>query len=595
MFSTLKRALDLVGRETWRKWLLLVGLGIVVSGFEMLGAGLVYLLVSLVADPSGPVALPIVGDVREMFGDNEETALLRWLAAGLTLFFLVRAAVRVGAAYVQGRVAHSAGARLSSRLAAGYVRLPYSFHLQRNSAELIRNAHTAVQQLVGQVFLPAIRIGADTLLVVGLALILFTIAPAATALAIVVVGGASVLLLLVVQPRLKHVGRVAHSTNRETLSLLQQGLHGVRDVKLFGREAWFEAVYMRSRYRMAKALYHRNVLSEVPPALIELSLIGFILAFFSLTLASGDEPTSTLPVLGLFAYVGLRIQPSIQRIAKGLNDIKFSTAALDDVHADLVRIREVERDDDGARESMPFAHSIVLDGVVFSYEGAESSALRDINLEIRKGQQIGVCGPTGGGKSTLVDIIAGLLEPTAGTLRVDGKPADESMRSWQRNLGVVSQSVFLLDDTMQRNIALGVHADQIDELALSEAIEMAQLRPFINELPRGLNTVVGERGVRLSGGQRQRIAIARALYHRPTVLIFDEGTSALDNETEAALMVALERLRQDHTIIIVAHRLSTVENCDRVIFVENGRISGTGTYAELAASHQAFRAMARMS
>jgi ATP-binding cassette, subfamily B, bacterial PglK len=233
--------------------------------------------------------------------------------------------------------------------------------------------------------------------------------------------------------------------------------------------------------------------------------------------------------------------------------------------------------------------------VSFRYEGTESDALSDVNLAIHRGEQIGICGPTGGGKSTLVDLISGLLAPTSGQVLVDGRDIESNMRGWQRNLGIVPQVVFLIDDTLRRNIALGIPDKEIDEEAIAQAVRLAQLDEFVSLLPKGLDTVVGERGVRVSGGERQRVAIARALYHQPEVLIFDEGTSALDNLTERELMLSLQKLRGAHTVLLVAHRLSTVRESDRVVFVRDGRIAGIDTFDGLMNSNTSFGQMAGTS
>ena len=242
-----------------------------------------------------------------------------------------------------------------------------------------------------------------------------------------------------------------------------------------------------------------------------------------------------------------------------------------------------------ARETLVLRDRWEVEEVNFTYEGADRPALEEVTLTIAPGEVVGICGPTGGGKTTLVDVITGLLEPTSGRVSVDGHDLREYDREWQRNLGIVPQMIFLTDESLRRNIALGVPTREIDETAVREAVELAQLSSFVDSLPAGLDTVVGERGVRVSGGQRQRIAIARALYRRPQVLIFDEGTSALDNQTEADLMRALERLRGDHTIVLVAHRLSTVRDCDRIVFLDKGRIAGLGTYDVLAETNAGFR------
>jgi ATP-binding cassette, subfamily B, bacterial PglK len=345
---------------------------------------------------------------------------------------------------------------------------------------------------------------------------------------------------------------------------------------------------------MARAKYLHAAATQLPPIVIETALLGFILLYFGLAIARGDQSQETLSILGLFGYVGLRLQPSLQLIVGGLNALKFAAAPLEDLHADLLAV-EALPETPRTPDPCPSGPVSCWRDVTFQYEETDRPALSGIDLTIRPGEQIGICGPTGGGKTTLVDVITGLLQPTSGTVTVDGADLREHDRAWQRNLGVVPQMVFLTDDTFRHNIAFGVPDDEIDQTALDEAIDSAQLREFVDSLPEGLETVVGERGVRISGGQRQRIAIARALYHRPSVLVFDEGTSALDNTTEALLMESIERLRGDHTIILIAHRLSTVRSSDRVVFIEAGRISGQGTYDELVAENAAFRQLAAVS
>lgn len=569
----------MIGSGQWRKWVVLVVLALVVSAFEVAGAAMVFLLVTVVTSPTGPIEMPILGDLREVFGDVDSNRLLLWLIGALASFFILRAVVRVGSTYVEARVAHNAGARLSKRLAGAYLSAPYSFHLQRNSASLMRNAHVAVSQMVAEVFLPVIRIAAESVVVTGLAVLMLTIAPDATLIAVGVVGSSAVIVLLFVQPRLRRLGQKAHIENERTLSLLQESLQGVREVKLFGRLQWFAKTYGRARYRLARLQYLRITLGQVPRALIEFALIAFILTYFGFVVVTEGESVETIPVLGLFAYVGLRLQPSIQKIVAGLNSLKFSSAPMQEIESDL-RAYETELPQSSGPK-VTFERQVELRDVCFTYEDSDTPALDGINLVIRKGEIVGICGPTGGGKSTLVDVIAGLLEPQTGSVVVDGIDISDRIPEWQKNLGVVSQDTFLLDATLRRNVAFGVDSTDIDDALVREAIQLAQLEDFVSTLPLGMNTNVGERGARVSGGQRQRIAIARALYREPEVLIFDEGTSALDNETEALLMENIEGLRESHTIILVAHRLSTVRNTDRVFLVENGHLVADGLYEDV--------------
>jgi len=594
VLTNLRRVWYLIGRGQPVRWVVLVLLALLMSLFEMIGALLVFMLLGLVADPSSAIVLPLVGDVRAMAGGMDDRDLLLRLVAVIAVFFVVRGVVQVVVVYVQSRVINNAGARLSNKLVEGYLRWPYEVHLRRSSAELIRNGHQAVLALENQVFGPLVRVAAEVFVMIGVLAVLISIAPAATGLAVVLIGGTATSVLLIIQPRLKRLGQSAHAAQRDTLASLQQSLHGIRDIKILAREQFFARRYGRSRLHLARMKYLRDTVTKLPATILEVALMGFILLFFGLTVASGESAQSTLPVLGLFAYAGLRLQPSVQKVVAGINNVRYADAPIQDLYADL-RAVDLDRSTPQDVDPLHLTTAINLEKVSLRYQGVDRDALSKIDLTIRAGEQIGICGPTGGGKTTLADVIAGLLEPTAGRVTVDGHDIVGRIRAWQRNLGVVPQMVFLLDDTLRRNIALGVGNSDIDEGALHEAIELAQLSEFVAELPDGLDTTVGERGVRISGGQRQRIAIARALYRSPEVLIFDEGTSALDNVTESKLMDSIERLRGRHTIILVAHRLSTVRTSDRVVFIENGSITGVGSYESLYAENDAFRTMAGSS
>ncbi len=376
---------------------------------------------------------------------------------------------------------------------------------------------------------------------------------------------------------------------------IQQSLTGIRDVKILGRERFFAHQFVTDRAKNARAAYLTGTVAQLPRVLIETSLLLLILGFFVLAVGRGETAASILPVLGVFSYAGMRMQPSLQKIVAGINSLRYATAPINEVYQEL---QELDRAGARRRVTSPdplhFEEEITFEDVSFRYENTSAPALSDVNLRIAKGESIGVCGPTGGGKTTLVDLLAGLLDPTSGTIRVDGQDLRGQTREWQQNLGVVPQSVFLLDDTLRRNIAFGIPDEEIDESAVIAAVRLAQLSEFVGSLPEGLETRVGERGVRISGGQRQRVAIARSLYRKPSVLIFDEGTSALDSITEAELIGTLDSIRGERTIIIVAHRLSTVRGCDRIVLVTGGRIADIGDYDELLARSTEFRQLAEL-
>jgi len=595
MINTVLQAFRIVPARRLH-WVLLIALAVFVSILEMVGAVIVYVLLEVVVDPAAPIELPLIGDLRDALPGVKQSTLVVAIVIGMAAFTVLRSVAKIGAKYAQYRVAHNAGARLSIRLVEGYLNLPYSIHLQRNSSELIRNAREAVMEMVRGVLIPTIKVLAELMIIVGLLVVLITIDPIATAVAVFVVGVTATALLVVVQPRLKRIGRTAHRQNQVTYKRLQQALHGLRDIRVLGREAYFVDEYGRSQMKLARTHYLRSTAGALPSVIFEAVIIGLILILFGLAIAAGAQSQSVVSLLGLFAYAGLRLQPSMQQIIGGLNEIKHASAPLDDIYADLQTIQASSTRLDGEETSrLELTESLRLEDVSYIYDGSERPALGEVNIEIRAGEQIGVCGPTGSGKTTLVDLISGLLQPSTGKVTVDGVDISDQLRAWHRNLGVVPQMVFLTDDTLRRNIALGVHDSDIDETAVDEAVGLSQLHEFLAELPDGLETRVGERGLRISGGQRQRIAIARALYRKPAVIILDEGTSALDTATEHSVMKSIDQLRGRHTVIIIAHRLTSVKNADRVIFVDGGRVAGVDTFEELERQNERFRLLTSIS
>jgi ABC-type multidrug transport system fused ATPase/permease subunit len=580
----MRKTLYLLGTTRKWRWFVVVAFAFAMSVLEAVGAALVLLLLKMVTDPQTGLVIPVLGDLHDLAPGLSDRSLVLWTVAAIAVFFIGRAAFRVAQTYVQQRVTQQAGVRIASRLVQGYMDMPYVWHLRHNSAGLIRNAHQSVNQVVSQVFLQIVTIVAETLLLVMLLVVLVIASPWATLLAIVVIGPTVFVVMRVVQPRLKSLGRQALDHIRSYFTTLQESLTGIRDVKTYGRGASFARRFRNDRAGYGRTAYWQGTLVQVPRTLMELALLLFILIFFAITFTGGDSATA-VPILGLFAYAGIRLQPSLQKIVGGFNNVRYASAAVDDVYGELTEIEGATTRPEPNVAALAFADSVVFDGVSFSYEGMAAAALHGIDLRIASGESLGICGPTGGGKTTLVDLLVGLLEPTSGTILVDGTDLRDHVTAWQKNLGLVSQTVFLLDDSLRRNVAFGIDDTDIDETRVREAIDLAQLSVFVDSLPAGLDTVVGERGTRLSGGQRQRVAIARALYREPSVLVFDEGTSALDNITEAELIKTIDRLSGSRTVVTVAHRLSTVRNADRVIVIEDGTITGEGSFDDLAETH----------
>ena len=591
---------DLLGRERPGRWLVLVLISLVASVFEMLGALAIYLLLTLLTAPETIATVPLVGDLIALLPFSDLTTLRIVAGSAVMVFFAIRGVIVVGRAYVETRLVTAAGVEVSDRLLAGYLSMPYRFHTRRNTAEMVRNAFTVTSSLQGSVMLPLAFLVGDAFLVAGLAVVVLASEPLGGVVAVVFLGGVTLLIQRLLRPRLSRWSRRSQDAATGGLQAIQQSLGGIRDIKLLGQEATFLAEHRFFRLRGARALYLSQAAGAIPRAMIELAMVSAVVVLTLVTLATGASVDETLAAIGLFAYAGLRLQPVLQRIVTSVNSVRSNSAVVDDLTADLHQVKDwaavmAEQPAQPSDLPEPFADRLELDGVHFTYAPDEPSvrpALREIDLTVRRGEFLGICGPTGGGKSTLLDLLVGLLQPTAGTIMVDGRPLDAAPAWWWSQLGVVSQQVFLTDDTLRRNIAFGVTPDAIDEVRLARCVERAQLSEMVAGLPAGLDTVVGERGIRLSGGQRQRVAVARALYSEPPVIVLDEGTSALDGATEARVIAALDEVAPDRTLIAVAHRLMTLRDADRILVVADGRVTDTGTYDELMTSSALFRELA---
>lgn len=589
MKELIKQLVTLIEPGRRSRWLVLVCLGVTVGIIEMIGALLIFTVLQAVTAPTSPVEIPIFGSLGTVLRGRDGQGSVVLLAILIAGFFLVRAGAFLFQRYVQNRVAQSAGTRLSVRLVRGYLSLPYAFHLRRNSAELIRNATQSVSEVVYSVFVPVVGLMSEILLVIGLVIALTLTSPGGVLTALGVLSPLILILLRLMQPRFAAMGAHAQSLGQTTLQALQESLQGLREIKLFAATPLFERRYSTARAELGRVMHLRMTMSELPRVVLETALMLLILVLLVLIVLNPTSDASPVAVLGLLAYAAFRILPSLNRIVANLNSLRYAGAALSDLVADLELFDRTQTAEDIS--VLPFSKGIELIDVSFNFDLPGPLILREVNISIRKGESIGIVGPTGAGKSTLVDIVMGLLHPTDGSVLVDGVSIHDRTASWQSKLGIVPQALFLLDASLRSNIAFGVEEDQINDAEVSSALEIAQLTEFVDQLEDGLDTVVGERGVRLSGGQRQRLAIARALYRQPEVIIFDEGTSALDNVTESGLIKAIQSL-PTRTLIMVAHRLTTVVSCDRIFYMKQGRIAASGTYASLLEHSHEFRAMA---
>lgn len=579
------------GYRRW-PWFVVFGLALAVSFVEALGAVLIFGLVSLITDPRQPVDLPILGDVATVIGGDSNRVILT-AAVFVGVFFIVRASIVACMAYSLARVTQSAGARLANRLHRGYVTMPYVRYLQSNSSENVRNIHVSVPGVVANVFVQGTAALSELIIILVLGTILVLAAPVAVGLLVAVIGPVVYVTNLFVRPRLVVLGREGQDIAGHSLKVLQETLQGLREIRVYRREGHFISLFEGISYDLARSKARRSFLAALPTMTLETALVLMMSIFLVFSVLTGLNSDRVLPLLGMFAYAGFRLKPSLTKVLDGVNSLRYSTAAIEDLHEDLKRAEEWMGSSKVTKTDIGFDRSIDLAGVSFQYPGTVTPAVTEIDLSIAKGASVGFVGPTGSGKSTLIDLIIGLLEPDKGNVSVDGVDIRCARDSWFGRLGVVPQSPFLLDTTIRENIALGADDKGVDEAWLHDVLALAQLNDFVERLQDGVDTVLGERGIRLSGGQRQRLAIARALYTKPDVLVLDEGTAALDNRTEAELMAALQRLSADTTLLMVAHRLSTIEHCDVIHVLDEGKLVASGPYEDLLTNSTEFRDLAR--
>jgi ATP-binding cassette, subfamily B, bacterial PglK len=542
---------------------------------ETFGIALVMPALSLMTTPNLAETYPSLAPLLGALGYPTQAQLV---SGGMMVFVAiigVKVAVVAFMVWRQSRFAFGVQADLAERLFAGYVRQPWTFHLQRNSAQLIRNATREVA-LTTDVSLSILALLTECLVVAGVSLLLLAVEPVGALVVVATLGSAAWIFHRVTRTRLSRWGTARQHHEGLRIQHLQQGLGGAKDVKLLGREDAFIEQFRRHNDATAQVAERVATLGQLPRLWFELLAAIGLTALVLTMIAQGKPMEALLPSLGVFAVAAFRLMPSLGRIMGSLQSTRYSMPAIDIVHAELALLEESSAS--ATAPVLALEREMIIENLAFHYPQAPSPALSEVSLRIERGSSVGIIGGSGAGKSTLVDVMLGLLKPTSGCVRVDGVDIAGNLRSWQDQVGYVPQSVYLTDDTLRRNIAFGIPDEAIDEAAVRRALAAAKLDAFVASLPQGLDAIVGERGVKLSGGQRQRIGIARALYHDPAVLVLDEATSSLDGDTERGVMDAIDALHGAKTIVIVAHRYSTVERCDHVFRLEDGRLVQEGTF-----------------
>ncbi|MCC5652669.1 ABC transporter ATP-binding protein/permease [Nostoc sp. XA013] len=576
------------------KWLFaMIFIFLFISGLEVFGTGIIGPFIAIATNPDLVKSNSWLYLIYTKLNFNSQHQFLIVLGLLVIIAFYVKAFLSFHAQKAVFQFGYMIKSELSCKLMKAYIKAPYSFHLNINSATLIQNITATTDSVSIGVIMGILTSVSNVLVVLALMALLVKTNPMALILIVMLL---TIMLWLTksMKQRLSRWSKNGWLASGKMIRILNHGLGGLKETRVIGCESYFEQQMEQEATKFAMNLTLAQGYGNLPRYVIEAFMITFLVGFTLLFIKLNQEEQNLSAVLGIFGLASIRLLPASGNLVSNLNMVRSNAFAVDQLFFDLKNLEKEnlssEIDFRGKSDSalssknskhILFEKEISLEKLTFQYPNTIRQALDDISLTIRKGQSIGIIGKSGSGKTTLVDVILGLFQVQSGDIKVDGVSVYRDLRAWQNILGYVPQSIFLIDDTLERNIAFGVPDHLIDQNRLKNAIKMAQLNEVVEQLPNGTQTIVGERGVLLSGGQRQRVGIARVLYHEREILVFDEATAALDNETEHLVTEATKALSGSNTIIIIAHRLSTIEHCDRIYQLDQGRIIKSGSYQEV--------------
>lgn len=556
----------------------LISLTLVGGLFEAAGVGLIVPFISIITSDNFqlPIALTNIFPYLNELSSQEIIVLA---VTSFVLFYFVKSLFLMFLAGMQAVFYYRIQESVSTRLFNSYLGMPYTFHLQNNSGKLLSNTITESMQFAISFTAPALLFLNDLFIIVMILSVLIYVEPVGAIIAFIIFGSMSLLLFKLSRTRATLWGETRQEKERLRITCAQQGFAGIKDIKLYGRENIFQDGYSKETHISLEAARKQTILQNVPRIFLEFIAVAALCSLVAFITLAGDK-SNLMVIVGLFAAAAFKLLPTTARMVQSAQSMVFSRPVVSFVYDELVENKNYYSKNDlplPLDSHVHFSANLSVTDLIFVYEGGDFPILDSINLDIEVGSMIGFIGASGAGKSTLIDCLLGLIQPTSGYISADGiKITRDNVRSWQKNIGYVPQDIFLLDGSLRDNIGFGIPSESIDEEKIRSAVEKSQLTDFIASIPDGLDTKVGERGVRLSGGQRQRIGIARALYNNPSVLFLDEATSALDIDTEREVMQAVEKLHGSTTVLIIAHRYSTIENCDYLYKLEKGKIVAHG-------------------
>ena len=594
--QTLKKFLFLLSPYERKNAGLLLIIIIIMALLDMIGVASILPFMAVLTNPDlieTNLILSKIFQFLNIFGIENNQQFLFCLGVFVFILLVVSLAFKTFTAYAQIRFVYMLEYTIGKRLIEGYLHQPYSSFLSRNSSDIGKTVLSEVQKLIEIGLYPLMDLISKSIVVVAIITLLFLVDPKLALISGSTLGGAYWVIFYCVKKFASRIGKMRLENNQLRFKWIGEAFGATKQVKLGGLEKFYIKRFSDYTKDYAQSIASSHIIYQLPRFILEIIAFGGVMLMILYLMIQTGTFNNALPVVSLYVFAGYRLMPALQQIYGSLTQLTFVGPSLNKVHDDLKNLKPFNLNQ--FNDTLSFNQKITLNNIYYKYPNSQRTVLRDINLSISAKSTIGFVGTTGSGKTTTIDIILGLLEAQKGTLEVDGKViTKKNLRAWQRSIGYVPQDIYLADDTVTANIAFGVESEDINQLAVEKASIIANLHEFVmKELPLQYQTMVGERGVRLSGGQRQRIGIARALYHDPKILILDEATSALDNQTEKAVMDAVNNLGKNITIILIAHRLSTVKNCDLIFILDKGQLKDKGTFEELIKVNNQFRENAK--
>ena len=591
MINYFQKIFYILGNEN-KRILLLLAVFIISSLADFIGVAIIGPYTKIVTEPETISQIQLLNNIFSSLNLQSYNQKLIFLTAVVIVILIIQVIVLLTSQFISLKISGYLQKKVVVKLFSAYVNVPYQFILSESSASLTNFIQESEFSIRGNL-IALLQIINNSFMLFAILFILVQTSPTLLGLIIFILAVVFIIINQLNQ-RVKKAGQIRVEEKKKNISTINHTFGGFKETRVIGCESYFQSQVRRQYDKSIRAEVLIGVIQQVPGVLIKSSLVIALVIFIGLSVTVlGKDVRELTPIISVFGVAGVRVSPSFNLIVQSLTMIKSQGYTLDMLYLKLKEIEKLTREQkslrqksDSQKRSFSSFHELSLVKVNYTYPGSKQPSLQDISFNLKRGQSIGIIGKSGAGKTTLIDVILGLLQPDSGDIEVDGVSIYEDLRSWQDILGYIPQSIFLTEDTIARNIAFGVPDELIDPEKIARVLKMTELEELVASLPDGVQTEVGERGIRLSGGQRQRIGIARALYHERQILVLDEATSALDTQTETLITEAIKSLAGNQTLIIIAHRLSTIRHCDQLCLLEKGRLVKVGTYDEVVSEYE---------